>query len=151
MPKDPPKQPQPSKVAPHVSLLFASVVILGVVIAYEFATKELRVANFTAPITLDAIVIDGHIRNEGGGQTCQPIFHYELNGKMWTTQLPASNPRSCYIKGSIVALKVDTLNPRRISDQASEIYSQRSRNTSLAIALVLAISGGLLRWRKYRR
>ncbi|MGK7888803.1 MAG: hypothetical protein AB4042_05670, partial [Leptolyngbyaceae cyanobacterium] len=76
-------------------------------------TKDLRVASFIEPIVVDAIVVDAHIRREGGGQWCRPIFRFEVNGKTWTTQIPSSNPQSCYIDGDTVALTVDTTNPKQ--------------------------------------
>ena len=151
MQKDSPKPPRHPRVSPDQTLLYAGVVILVVIIVHEIITKDLRVANFAEPITVDAIVIDPHIRRQGGGQICQPVFRYELDDKMWVAQLPSSNPRSCYRKDSIVSLSIDIANPERVSDTASERYAQQSWYSTLVMATVMLVSGGLLWWRKSQR
>ncbi|MDB9429680.1 hypothetical protein PN482_12435 [Microcystis aeruginosa CS-555/01A07] len=145
-----PKSPRHFHKSPELALFAAGIVILGMLIVYEIANKDMRAASFAKPIIVDAIVTDNYIRHQGGGQQCQPIFRYDLNGKTWITQLPLSNPQSCYKNGSTVSLTVDAASPQRITDAVSERYAKQSRYNSLALASVLLVSSGWLRWWKCR-
>lgn len=148
MPGASPGPPRHSHFPPDKALLSAGLVMLALVLAHEVTSSHLRVMNFADPMTVEAIVLDSHIRREGGGQTCQPIFRYEVNGEPWTTQLPTANPQSCYTDGYTVPLTVDAANPHRIADRASERYAQQGRYGSLAMVSAMLGIGGWLRWRK---
>jgi hypothetical protein len=74
MPGASPGSPRHSYSPPDKVLLSAGLVVLALVLAHEVTSRKLRVKNFADPMTVEAIVLDSHIRREGGGQTCQPIF-----------------------------------------------------------------------------
>lgn len=151
MPGASPGPPRPSQPTPDRALLSAGLVLLTVLLVHDLRFRHLRGAHFVEPRTVEAIVLDAHIRREGGGQTCQPIFRYEVNGKPWTTQLPTANPQSCYTNGRTVPLMVDAAHPQRIADAASERYARQRRYSGLALASILVGLGGWLRWRTYRQ
>ncbi|MDA0268178.1 MAG: hypothetical protein O3A14_14775, partial [Cyanobacteria bacterium] len=108
-------------------------------------------ASFAQPTVLEAVVVDPYPRTEGGGNSCQPLFRYEIQGAVRVTQLPTSNPRSCYDEGQTVLLTVDGANPDRISDPASERYARQTYSTSLGLGSLCLIGGGLWRWQRLGR
>ncbi len=133
---------------PDLALIFAGTAILTLTLAAGFSNRDQRAASFAQPTVVEAVVVDPHLRTGGGGHSCQPQFRYEIQSAVRVTQLPTSNPRSCYDEGQIVPLTVDGANPDRISDLASERYARQVHSTSLGLGGLFLVGGGLWRWQR---